>query len=121
MASFLFAGLAGSQTIPKQFPNQKTDVWVARDFRFHTGEVMPSLNIGYTTLGNPAGEPVINSADDERNPPELGVMERALKAIPNARLLLIPSSDQTSGHGTTGQAKWWKEALRTLLTTAPRR
>ena len=63
----------------------------------------------------------INSADDERNPPELGVMEQALKPIPNARLLLIPASDQTAGHGTTGQAKWWKEALRSLLKTAPRR
>jgi homoserine O-acetyltransferase len=63
----------------------------------------------------------INSADDERNPPELGVMERALKPIPNARLLLIPASDQTAGHGTTGQAKWWKEELRSLLKTAPRR
>jgi homoserine O-acetyltransferase len=63
----------------------------------------------------------INSADDERNPPELGVMEQALKPIPNARLLFIPASDQTAGHGTTGQAKWWKEALRSLLKTAPRR
>ena len=345
MAAFLFSGTVASQSVPNQFPNQKTDVWVAKDFRFHSGEVMPSLNIGYTTLGNPSGEPVvilhgttgtglgmlnagfggelfgpgqpldaanhfvilpdsigtgrsskpsdgmrakfprynyddmvlaqyrllteglnqkhvrlilgnsmggmqvwlwgltypnfmdvlvpmasmpiemsgrnwmmrrliidsirndpewmggeylkqprslqfasvfyaigtnggsqslqrqaptrakadqlldrrlsgpfdgdandflyqwdasrdfnpteklnritatllaINSADDERNPPELGVMERALKPIPNAQLLLIPASDQTAGHGTTGQAKWWKEALRSLLKTAPR-
>ncbi len=62
----------------------------------------------------------INAADDERNPPEFGVMEKALARIPNSRLLLIPASDQTSGHGTTGQAGWWKDQLGTLLQTAPR-
>ena len=62
----------------------------------------------------------INSADDERNPPELHVMHTALARIPNARLLLIPASDQTSGHGTTGQAKWWKNEVAALLETAPR-
>jgi len=33
--------------------------WVARDFRFHTGEVMPELRIHYTTVGAPSGEPVL--------------------------------------------------------------
>nr|WP_315229305.1 alpha/beta fold hydrolase [uncultured Limnohabitans sp.] len=63
----------------------------------------------------------INSADDERNPPELGVMDKVLKRIPNSRLLLIPASDQTAGHGTTGQAKWWKTEVEALLKAAPRR
>lgn len=61
----------------------------------------------------------INSADDERNPQELGVMERELKRIKNARLFLIPASDQTSGHGTTGQAKWWKDELVHFLRDTP--
>jgi homoserine O-acetyltransferase len=63
----------------------------------------------------------INSADDERNPPELGVMERAIKRIPNARLLLLPASEQTVGHGTTGQAKWWNAQVAELLKNAPYR
>ena len=63
----------------------------------------------------------INSADDERNPPELGFMARELHRIPGARLLLIPASEQTSGHGTTGQARWWKKELADLLREAPRR
>ncbi|GAA4030281.1 alpha/beta fold hydrolase [Actimicrobium antarcticum] len=62
----------------------------------------------------------INSADDERNPPELGVMERELRRIKNARLLLIPGSDMTAGHGTGFQAKLWKKELATLLENAPR-
>lgn len=63
---------------------------------------------------------VVNSADDERNPPSLGVMERELPRIKNARLFLIPASPETAGHGTTAQAKWWKQALAEELARAPR-
>jgi homoserine O-acetyltransferase len=63
----------------------------------------------------------INSADDERNPPETGITERALKRVKNGRLYLIPASEDTRGHGTTGMAKLWKQQLQELLQTAPRR
>jgi homoserine O-acetyltransferase len=33
--------------------------WVARDFRFGTGEVLPELRLHYRTVGEPAGEPVL--------------------------------------------------------------
>jgi homoserine O-acetyltransferase len=62
----------------------------------------------------------INAADDERNPPETGLTERALKRVKNARLHLIPASEDTSGHGTTGNAKFYKQQLQELLDTAPR-
>jgi homoserine O-acetyltransferase len=62
----------------------------------------------------------INAADDERNPPETGVTERALKRVKNARLLLIPASEETSGHGTTGDARFYTRELKELLDTAPR-
>ncbi len=63
----------------------------------------------------------INSADDERNPPELGVMERELKRMKNGRLYLIAGSEETAGHGTTGRAKWWKQELAAFLQGVPRR
>ena len=63
----------------------------------------------------------INSADDERNPPETGVMAAAMQRLRNGRLHLIPASTDTRGHGTTGQAKWWKQQLADLLQAAPRR
>ena len=62
----------------------------------------------------------INSADDERNPPELGVLEREMKRVKRGRLFLIPASDQTAGHGTTGQARFWKKELEQLLQATPR-
>ena len=63
----------------------------------------------------------INSADDERNPPETGLMERALKRVKNGRLYLIPASEDTRGHATTSMAKFWKLQLQQFLQAAPRR
>jgi homoserine O-acetyltransferase len=63
----------------------------------------------------------INAADDERNPPETGVMDREIKRVKNGRVLLIPASEQTSGHGTTGNAKFYKKELAEVLQSAPRR
>jgi homoserine O-acetyltransferase len=63
----------------------------------------------------------INSADDERNPPETGLMTQALTHVKNAHLLLIPASAETRGHGTTGQASLWQQQLRDFLDTVPRR
>ncbi len=62
----------------------------------------------------------INSADDERNPPENGVLEREIKRVKNGRIYLIPASENTAGHGTTGQAKHWKQQLAEFLQSAPR-
>ena len=63
----------------------------------------------------------INAADDERNPPETGVTDAAMKRIKNAKLYLIPASTETRGHSTTGAAKFYAEQLRELLQTAPQR
>jgi len=62
----------------------------------------------------------INAADDERNPPELGILERELPRVKGGRLLLIPASADTRGHGTTGFAKFYKQALQELMQGAPR-
>ena len=63
----------------------------------------------------------INAADDERNPPETGVTDAALKRIKNGKLYLIPASTETRGHLTTGNAAFYAQQLRELLATAPQR
>jgi homoserine O-acetyltransferase len=57
----------------------------------------------------------INSADDFINPPELGMAEREIKKVKNARFVLIPISDETRGHGTHTKAVVWKQYLAELL------
>jgi homoserine O-acetyltransferase len=61
----------------------------------------------------------VNAADDERNPPETGVLEQAMKRVKNGKIFLIPASTDTRGHGTTGQAKFYKKQVEDLLKTAP--
>jgi homoserine O-acetyltransferase len=63
----------------------------------------------------------INAADDERNPPETGVMDSDLKRVKNGHLYLIPTSNATRGHSTTGMAKFYGQQVRELLETAPQR
>ena len=57
----------------------------------------------------------INSADDYINPPELGIAEREVKRMPNARFIMIPISDATRGHGTHTVAAVWKDYLIEFL------
>jgi homoserine O-acetyltransferase len=60
----------------------------------------------------------VNAADDERNPVELGILEREIKRVKNGRYYQIPASAETRGHGTSGDAKWWKHLLPELLNEA---
>ena len=62
-----------------------------------------------------------NYADDERNPPENGVLEREIKRVKNGRIYLIHASENTAGHGTTRQAKNWKQQLAEFLQTVNRK
>jgi homoserine O-acetyltransferase len=57
----------------------------------------------------------INSADDQVNPPELGILERETKRVKNGRFVLIPISDETRGHGTHSLPEIWKSHLAALL------
>ena len=57
----------------------------------------------------------INSADDQVNPPELGIMEKEIKNVTNGSFILLPITDKTSGHGTHSNPKIWGEHLEQLL------
>ena len=57
----------------------------------------------------------INSADDEVNPPELGLMERLMPRVKRGKYVLIPTSERTRGHGTHSLPAIWKPYLVELL------
>lgn len=48
-----------TSVIAADYPAPKQGDWTARDFKFHTGEVMPELKLHYTTVGEPSGQPVL--------------------------------------------------------------
>lgn len=62
----------------------------------------------------------VNSADDEVNPPELGILEREIARVPNGRYILIPTSDATRGHGTHSYPDVWGSHLAALLAQTER-
>jgi homoserine O-acetyltransferase len=57
----------------------------------------------------------VNFADDEINPPDLGVMERLVPKVPNGKFVLVPESEKTIGHQTLTLASVWKPYLEQLL------
>ncbi len=122
----------GDQALFKAAPtrekaDQLLDARLKAPFRLDANDVLYQWDSSRDYNPSPGLERIqaallaINSADDERNPPALGIMERELKRVKNGKLLLIPGSEQTAGHGTTGQAKWWAQELAALLRSAPRR
>ena len=41
------------------YPAPKQGDWIAKDFKFHTGETMAELKLHYTTVGEATGQPVL--------------------------------------------------------------
>jgi homoserine O-acetyltransferase/O-succinyltransferase len=62
----------------------------------------------------------VNSADDLVNPPELGILEREIKRVPQGRAIVIPFSERTHGHGSHTYALLWKQYLEELLKSPER-
>ncbi|MBO0324279.1 alpha/beta fold hydrolase [Muricauda sp. CAU 1633] len=62
----------------------------------------------------------INSADDQVNPPELGLMEREILKVEKGKYILIPISEKTSGHGTHSDPTIWGNYLKSLLEISER-
>ena len=61
----------------------------------------------------------INFADDELNPPALGVLEPAIARIPDARAVTLPATASTHGHYTTMQGALWAPHLAEFLAGLP--
>ena len=57
--SVLVSLIAFGVAAAADYPAPKEGDWVARDFRFHNGDVIPELHLHYTTVGVPTGEPVL--------------------------------------------------------------
>jgi homoserine O-acetyltransferase len=128
---FSFATSGGNQALYKAAPTRdKADALLdarlkanftadANDTLYQwasSGDYNPAPNLDRVQ----AAVLAINAADDERNPPETGIMEREMKRIRNGRYYLIPASPETAGHGTTGSAKWYVQQLGEFMSALSR-
>ena len=60
----------------------------------------------------------VNSADDQVNPPELGLLEAGTAPVARGRCVVLPISNATRGHGTHSYPALWKQYLAALLDEA---
>src|SRR6202008_4418945 len=89
------------------YPAPKEGDWVAKDFKFHTGEVMPELKLHYTPLGEPGAQPVLvlhgsgGSAASMLTPSFAGELFGPGQALDAAKYyIIIPDS---IGHGKSSK------------------
>jgi homoserine O-acetyltransferase len=129
----VFFGIAtsgGNQALYKAAPtrakaDQLLDQRLAAPFPADANDVLYQWDSSGDFNASPGLEKIratvlaINAADDERNPAELGLLEREIKRVKNGRALVIPASENTAGHGTTGNAKFYTRELGDLLQSAP--
>src|ERR1700690_3972778 len=96
-----FSAVAADYPVPKQ------GEWIARGFKFHTGEVMPEMRIHYTTIGEPSGQPVLvlhgsgGSAASMLTPAFAGVLFGPGQPLDASKYyIIIPDS---IGHGQSAK------------------
>jgi homoserine O-acetyltransferase len=132
LLTYGLATIGGNQALYKQAPDYKAgDAFIAQrlaqPFRGDANDTLYQWESSADYDPSPGLERItamvvaVNASDDERNPPELGVMEAAMKRLKNGRYVLLQGGPDTRGHGTTGMAKLWKQHLAALLQAAPRR
>jgi homoserine O-acetyltransferase len=56
--AFVFA-ITSFAVSAADYPAPKQGNFIAKDFKFHTGEVMGELKLHYVTIGEPTGQPVL--------------------------------------------------------------
>ncbi len=132
LLTYNLATIGGNQALYKQAPSSQMgdDIiakFLSQPFRGDANDVLYQWESSADYDPSPGLERItamvvaINASDDERNPPELGVMEREINRVKNGRYVLLQGGPDTRGHGTTGLAKLWKQNLVELLQQAPRR
>jgi homoserine O-acetyltransferase len=57
----------------------------------------------------------VNFADDELNPPELGVLERDMPKVKHARFVTVPAGPNSRGHQSLSVAALWKKYVVELM------
>jgi homoserine O-acetyltransferase/O-succinyltransferase len=89
------------------YPTPREGEFIAKNFKFHTGETMPELRLHYTTLGEPTGQPVLvlhgsgGSAASMLTPGFAGVLFGKDQPLDAAKYyIIIPDS---IGHGKSSK------------------
>jgi homoserine O-acetyltransferase len=110
------------------YPALKQGDWIAKDFKFHTGETMPELRLHYTTVGEPGGQPVLvlhgsgGSAASMLTPAFAGELFGAGEPLDASKYYIIipdgighgksskPSDGMKTAFPNTITTTWWRRS-----------
>jgi homoserine O-acetyltransferase len=126
LLTFQIATTGGGGGLARLYPtrekaDESVDQRLAREEPRDANDVLYEYSASRDYNPNPKLESIqaalvaVNSADDERNPAELGVMEREIKRVKRGRYVLIPAGIETHGHATVGNVALWRGYLAELL------
>ncbi len=113
--------------LQKDYPTQRQaddflEQWWQRGLvRFEANDMLYAFDASRDYNPEPKLEEIkahvmfVNSADDQINPPELGIAQQEIKKVKNGKFVLLPITDQTRGHGTHSLPAIWKQYLDELL------
>src|SRR3954452_25473783 len=59
MALSIALVIISSTALAADYPSPKQADWIAKEFKFHSGETTPELRLHFTTIGRRAGQPVL--------------------------------------------------------------
>ena len=117
--SVVFA-MTSLTALAADYPAQRQGDWIARDFKFHTGQTMPELRLHYTTIGEPSGLPVLvlhgsgGSAASMLTPAFAGELFGPGQPLDAAKYyIIIPDS---LGHGKSAKPS---DGLKTAFRNCP--
>jgi homoserine O-acetyltransferase len=57
----------------------------------------------------------INTADDQVNPPELGILDDEIEKVRRGRCVVFPNGEELRGHGSHSYANIWIKAAESLM------
>src|SRR3954466_9514926 len=109
-----FATFAAISAFAADYPAPQEGLWVAKDFRFNSGETLPEIRLAYTTVGAKTGEPVLilhgttGSAASMLTPAYAGELFGAGQPLDAARYYIILAD--AVGHGRSSKPS---DGLRT--------
>ena len=117
ISCFIVLFVAAPLLLAAGYPQPQEADYVITHFRFGAGETLPALNIHYRTLGPLRKDTSGRAANAVLDifAPELGVLEKNIRAVPKGRAIIIPMSEKTRGHGTHTIAAVWKQHLVDFL------
>src|SRR5690348_2949807 len=115
---------SGALRLQEQYPSRESVIEMLEQFRPGPADANDIIyEMEASRFYNPSPQlgkikaplVAINSADDEINPPDLGILEKEIRKVKRGKFVLLPTTAETRGHSTHSLPAIWGKYLAGLL------